>query len=107
MRATPVGAPTGMVVPVRVLVVALSQFSEVVGLARERAGDLIAESRRVGVRDRDRAGADDLTLGERLVEAREGRGRLGAGEAQATVALGVGAVRTASRAGVERHVAAL
>src|SRR4051812_40383592 len=74
-------------------------------LAGVRAGDLVADLGRARVRDRDRAGADDLALLERLVEARE-RAALGAGEAQAPVALRVGAVRGGSRTVVEGRVAA-
>src|SRR4051794_811976 len=74
-------------------------------LAGVRAGDLVPQLGLARVRDRDRAGADDLALLERPVEARE-RAALGAGEAHAAIALRVGAVRGGGGAGVKGHVAA-
>src|SRR5437868_6320969 len=72
-------------------------------LAGVGARDLVAQLRR-RVGHGDRARAYDLVLRERLVESRE-RFRLGAGEADAAIALCVSAVRAAARAGVERLVA--
>src|SRR5271166_6000538 len=71
-----------------------------VGLvARVRPQDLIAlPAARAG--RRDRAGADDLSLRHRLVEARERR-LLGAAEAKAPVALRIGAAGAPARAGVD------
>src|SRR6266446_2310893 len=73
-------------------------------LAWVGAGDLVAGQRRRRVGDNSRARANDLALLQRLGEARE-RLSLGAGEAEAAVALGVGAVRGTGRTSVERLVA--
>src|SRR3954470_9955580 len=69
-------------------------------LAGVRAGDLVAQPGLARVRDRDRAGADDLAFLERPVEARE-RAALGAGEAQAAIALRVGTVRGGGGTGIK------